>query len=46
MSEQFDHRWVTAGGVEVCAACGVVRRFDSKNKPCRGVVRIVPRGVL
>jgi hypothetical protein len=25
---------------ESCACCGVVRRNDDKNKPCRGIVTI------
>lgn len=28
---------------ESCANCGVVRRLDDKNKPCKGVVGIKPR---
>lgn len=29
---------------ESCASCGVVRRADDSNKPCKGVVTIALRG--
>ena len=28
---------------ESCACCGVVRRRDDKNRPCRGIVTVEPR---
>lgn len=27
-----------------CASCGVCRRRDDKNKPCRGVAKLALRG--
>lgn len=34
------HAWVDREGLIACASCGVVRRADGGNKPCRGVVRV------
>lgn len=28
---------------QVCQQCGVMRRRDDQNKPCVGIVRVVPR---
>lgn len=28
---------------ECCRNCGIIRRLDGKNKPCRGVTGVVPR---
>lgn len=30
-------------GYECCRKCGIVRRADDKNKPCKGVVRVALR---
>lgn len=30
-------------GWRMCIVCGVIRRHDAANKPCRGVTRIVLR---
>lgn len=40
-----EHEWVRFDGFtyDVCGICGVVRRADDRNKPCRGTVRVVPR---
>lgn len=39
------HRWTKhIGDWECCAVCGVVRRYDDLNKPCRGPVRATVRG--
>lgn len=35
------HQWWIWHGFECCAICGIVRRADRKNKPCRGPVKIV-----
>jgi hypothetical protein len=39
-----EHLWVTTTickqPMECCALCGVVRRRDDKNNPCKGIVRI------
>lgn len=37
------HCWSTFGNTESCACCGVVRRADDSNKPCRGLVAIKMR---
>lgn len=37
------HPWIRAFGMTCCRDCGMVRRADDKNKPCRGVVRVGPR---
>lgn len=52
LAEEVDgHRWgrFTASSVlggkdwEVCFNCGMIRRADKKNKPCRGSVKVGPR---
>jgi len=37
------HEWFKPSWLkwESCKVCGVVRRADRKNKPCRGPVKIV-----
>jgi hypothetical protein len=38
------HRWVKHhGDTECCTVCGVIRRHDDLNKPCRGPVHIAVR---
>lgn len=37
-------RWLASSDYTSCRRCGVVRRADGQNKPCRGTVRVVPRG--
>lgn len=37
------HCWFTYDNKPSCANCGVVRRYDDKNKPCRGIVTITLR---
>jgi hypothetical protein len=34
------HHWIEAFGLTCCRDCGIVRRADDKNKPCRGVVKV------
>lgn len=29
--------------MDVCKKCGIVRRTDRKNKPCKGIVKITLR---
>ena len=52
ITEEVDgHRWgrFTASSVlggkdwECCFNCGMVRRLDKNNKPCRGPVKVCPR---
>lgn len=40
------HDWFTYGRLnwECCRACGIVRRKDGQNSPCKGAVRVGPRG--
>lgn len=37
------HHWVEAFNLVCCRDCGIVRREDDQNKPCKGVVRVGPR---
>lgn len=37
------HDWREIGEWTACRRCGNVRRADGANKPCKGVVRVVPR---
>lgn len=44
---QPEHEWHRRTGayqsdreVYVCLKCGVIRRADGQNKPCRGVVKV------
>jgi len=34
------HLWAKYRGYDSCAHCGIVRRRDDKNKPCKGMVRV------
>lgn len=35
-----EHYWMMFNNLPCCAHCGIVRRRDGKNKPCRGKVRV------
>lgn len=39
------HEWFVPEfiGYECCRKCGIVRRRDDENKPCRGVARVTLR---
>ncbi len=41
------HHWVTLtftrSTLVCCRDCGIVRRRDDRNKPCRGIVGVTPR---
>lgn len=37
------HCWFEFHDKPSCAMCGVVRRYDDKNSPCRGIVEITLR---
>lgn len=39
------HEWFVPEfiGYECCRKCGIVRRRDDKNNPCRGKVRVTLR---
>jgi hypothetical protein len=45
MSSEVDgHEWGhKLGSLVCCTRCGVVRRADGKNNPCRGPVVVTPR---
>ncbi len=32
------HEWIFWHNLTVCRKCGIVRRADDLNKPCKGVV--------
>lgn len=40
-----EHQWFTYGRLnwECCRVCGIVRRKDGKNSPCKGPVAVGPR---
>jgi len=44
-----DHEWIwferpgPGAPIQCCRSCGVVKRRDGKNNPCRGPVRVAPR---
>jgi hypothetical protein len=38
-----EHYWMMFNNLPCCAHCGIVRRRDGKNKPCRGKVRVALR---
>lgn len=43
------HKWsnrMSRGNLEFCEVCGIVRRADDKNKPCRGPVAISLRTAM
>lgn len=44
-----EHEWMLLktfrmGILTVCANCGMIRRSDGKNKPCKGKIGISLRG--
>jgi hypothetical protein len=43
IAESNGHHWVKAFSLICCRDCGIVRRFDDKNKPCLGTVKVGPR---
>jgi hypothetical protein len=38
------HHWIKFRSLVCCRDCGIVRRADDRNKPCKGVVKIGLRG--
>ena len=40
---KIEHEWFEWRGLTCCKKCGIVRRADDKNKPCKGVVKVGPR---
>ena len=45
IAESNGHHWIEAFNLVCCRDCGIVRRADDQNKPCRGVVGVVFRKV-
>ena len=37
------HVWVSLEDYKVCFLCGVIKRKDGKNKPCKGISRIITK---
>lgn len=35
-----DWKWWPNFGFNACTRCGIVRRADGKNRPCRGIVKV------
>jgi len=38
--EEVEHHWADYSGVQACWTCGMVKRADGSNKPCRGKTTI------
>lgn len=34
------HHWIEWRAFVCCRDCGIIRRADDRNKPCRGVVKV------
>lgn len=43
IAESNGHHWIERFNLVCCRDCGIVRRADDKNKPCKGVVSVGPR---
>lgn len=43
MSGDTTHRWASRLGMEICEDCGIVRRRDRMNSPCKGKVKVALR---
>ena len=42
-NEPSTHEWWKWFGLECCKKCGIVRRRDDANGPCKGHVKVGPR---
>jgi Zn-finger protein len=42
LAESNGHRWIEpkSGEWQCCKDCGIIRRADDTNKPCKGKVRV------
>lgn len=38
----MEHTWKPWHTYTVCTKCGIIRRADDKNSPCKGVVKMRP----
>ena len=43
IAESNGHHWVRRFHLTCCRDCGIVRRADDMNSPCKGVVHVGPR---
>ncbi len=43
IAESNGHHWIRAFNLVCCRDCGIVRRADDQNKPCKGLVHVGPR---
>jgi len=43
IAESNGHHWIKWRQFTCCRDCGIIRRADDKNKPCKGVVKVGPR---
>lgn len=43
IAESNGHHWIKAFNLVCCRDCGIVRRADDQNKPCKGVVKVTLR---
>jgi hypothetical protein len=43
IAESNGHHWVERFHLVCCRDCGIVRRADDQNNPCKGTVRVGPR---
>lgn len=53
IAESNGHHWIVYSGrssgssaIQCCRDCGIVRRADDKNNPCKGVVKVVTRSAV
>jgi hypothetical protein len=48
VDESNGHHWIIFGGnagMHCCRDCGLVRRADDQNSPCKGAVSVGPRSL-
>lgn len=43
IAESNGHKWMEWHGMICCKDCGLLRRPNDDNEPCKGVVKIAPR---
>lgn len=43
IAESNGHKWIRFDKLVCCRDCGIVRRADDNNKPCRGKVKVTLR---
>lgn len=43
MAGDETHDWFIFSGMECCRLCGIVRRADRQNSPCKGPVKVGPK---